>query len=61
MRRRNPVSEGYLYFVTLTVTDWIDVFTRAEYKYIILDSLKHCQKEKGLEIYSWCLMKTICI
>lgn len=53
---KNPVYRGYLYFVTSTVTDWLDVFTRPEYKHILLDSLRHCQKEKGLEIYSWCLM-----
>ncbi|MDD2634863.1 MAG: transposase [Bacteroidales bacterium] len=23
---------------------------------MIVDSLHHCQKEKGLEIYGWCLM-----
>jgi len=23
---------------------------------MIVDSLIHCQKEKGLEIYGWCLM-----
>ena len=53
---KNKISEGYLYFLTLTVVDWVDVFTRPVYKYIIVDSLKHCQAEKGLEIYSWCLM-----
>ena len=44
------------YFVTLTVVDWIDVFTRPAYKHIILDSLVYCQQNKDLEIYAWCLM-----
>jgi len=44
------------YFITMTVVEWIDIFTRKEQKLIITDSLKHCQKEKGLEIYGWCLM-----
>ena len=45
-----------LYFVTSTVVDWIDVFTRPIYKHIILDSLKSCQINKGLNIYAWVLM-----
>ncbi len=45
-----------LYFVTFTVVEWIDVFTRKDYVTIILDSLKHCQKEKGLIIYAWVVM-----
>jgi putative transposase len=44
------------HFLTLTVVDWIDVFTYKRYKLTILDSLKYCQKNKGLEIYGYCLM-----
>jgi Transposase and inactivated derivatives len=45
-----------LYFVTLTVRHWIDVFTRNEYKDIIIESLDYCRKNKGLEIYAWVIM-----
>ena len=45
-----------VYFLTLTVVDWIDLFTRKEYKHILLNALKHCQQEKGLLIYAWCIM-----
>lgn len=44
------------YFVSFAVVDWLDVFTRNEYKDIIIDSLHYCQKEKGMEIYAWCIM-----
>ena len=44
------------YFLTLTVAGWIDVFTRKNHKMIIVDSLKYCQAQKGLEVYGWCLM-----
>ena len=44
------------YFLTFTVVDWIDIFTRLDYKYIIVDSLNHCIKEKGLECFAWVLM-----
>src|SRR5690606_9075357 len=48
-------NEG-IYFVTITVVGWIDVFTREEYKNLIIESLQYCQRKKGLEIYGYCLM-----
>jgi len=45
-----------IYFITFATVEWIDVFTRKDYKDILVDSLAYCQKEKGLELYSWCLM-----
>lgn len=53
---RNKISPGYVYFLTLTVVEWIDIFTRASYRHIIIDSLNYCIKHKGLNVYSWCLM-----
>ena len=44
------------YFLTFTVVDWIDVFTRKDYKIIIVDSLNHCIEHKGLECFAWVLM-----
>ena len=35
---------------------WIDVFTRDEYCQAFVDSLDYCRKNKGLEIYCWCIM-----
>ena len=46
------------YFLTLTVADWIDIFNTDAYKFIIIESLKHCQKEKGMEIFGYCIMPT---
>ena len=45
-----------VYFITLTVEEWTDVFTRNEYKNILIDNLKYCQQNKGLEIFAWCIM-----
>ena len=53
---RNKISPGYVYFLTLTIVDWIDVFSRPANKHIIVDSLNYCIKNKGLEVYCWCLM-----
>lgn len=50
---RDPVG---VYFVTSTVIHWIDLFTRNEFKHIIIDSLRYSQKEKGLIIHAWVLM-----
>lgn len=44
------------YFVSFATVNWIDVFTRNEYREIMIDSLRFCQKEKGLILYGWCLM-----
>lgn len=52
-RVRNPEE---IYFVTFTIVDWIDIFTRPAYKQLIVDSLIYCQQNKGLEIYAYCLM-----
>jgi putative transposase len=44
------------YFITCTIHQWADVFTRKEYVDILLDSLCYCQQNKGLEIYEWVVM-----
>lgn len=53
---KNRIVPGNLYFMTMTVVDWVDVFTRPVYRHIIVDSLKFCQEKKGLKLYAWCLM-----
>ena len=45
-----------LYFMTDTVVDWVDIFTRPTYKHIILESLQYCVQQKGLVVYAWVLM-----
>lgn len=44
------------YFITCTIVDWIDLFTRSEYKNIIVDSLNYCIESKGLILNGWVLM-----
>ncbi len=55
-RKYKIKDEQKLYFVTFTVINWIDVFIRNEYRNVLLESIKYCQKNKGLEVYAWCLM-----
>ena len=47
---------GEVYFVTDTVVDWVDIFTRPIYKHIVIESLQYCQEHKGLIIYAWVFM-----
>ena len=49
-------DQGKLYFVTFTVINWIDIFIRDEYRNVFLESVQYCQKNKGLEVYAWCIM-----
>jgi REP element-mobilizing transposase RayT len=48
-------KEG-LYFVSFATVYWIDVFIREDYANTIINSLDYCRKNKGLEIYGWCIM-----
>jgi putative transposase len=41
------------YFLTFTVINWIDVFSRREYRDILVNSLNYCIKEKGLRVNGW--------
>lgn len=50
---RNP--DG-IYSITTTVIHWIDLFTRKEYAYEVIDSLNHSIKNKGLIVHAWCIM-----
>ncbi len=51
-------SQEHFYFVTFTVVEWIDVFIREEYRNIFLESLRYCQKEKGLLVGAYCIMSS---
>ncbi len=56
MSEYRKTSEGEVYFVTLTVVGWIDVFSRKEYKDILVENLKYCIEKEGLEIYCYVIM-----
>src|SRR5690349_16030968 len=50
------VEQDKLHFLTLQVVDWVDVFTRQKYRDILIENLKYCQENKGLEIYAYVIM-----
>ena len=44
------------HFITPTIVDWVDVFTRKAYRDIVMDSLSYCIKHKGLILYGYVIM-----
>ena len=42
--------------MTFTVHQWADVFTRDIYIDELLNSLRYCQSQKGLEVFAWVIM-----
>ena len=57
------MSTGYqikeqeeLHYVTFQIVRWVDIFTRQVYRDIVVNSLRFCQQNKGLEIYAFVVM-----
>lgn len=44
------------HFLTLTVVEWIDLFSRKVYKDIFMESLGFCIKNKGLVLHAFVIM-----
>jgi REP element-mobilizing transposase RayT len=57
-RKYRIQDQSQPHFVTFTVIHWLDVFTRKDYPDIFLDSIRYCQKQKGLEVYAYCVMSS---
>ena len=49
-------NQSGIHFLTFQVVYWIDIFTRQIYRDIFIDSLRFCQKEKGLRIHAYVIM-----
>ena len=56
MSRYKIKNEEGIYFLTLTVVGWIDIFTRQKFRDMIIESLKFCQEKKGLRVYGFVIM-----
>ena len=44
------------YFVSFATVNWIDVFTRQVYFNVLANSVDHCRRTKGMELYCYCFM-----
>jgi len=49
-------NQEVAHYLTFQIVYWIDLFSRQIYRDIVLESLRHCQKSKGLEIFAWVIM-----
>jgi REP element-mobilizing transposase RayT len=45
-----------LYFHTFTLVGWGDVFSRKDYREIMIENLKFCIREKGLILFAYVIM-----
>jgi len=45
------------HFITCTVLNWLPIFTRKESVTILLDSLKHLQREENLNLYAYVILE----
>ncbi len=57
------MSDGYKirdqtlpHFVTATIVDWVDVFTRKSYRDTVVDCLDFCIKKKAMILYGYVIM-----
>jgi len=55
-KRINKENENSMHFLTLTIIEWIDIFSKPEYFQVIIDSFKYCCKNKGLLLYEYVIM-----
>ena len=57
------LSDGYrignptgLHFVTCTIVDWVDLFSRVSYRDILIDNFRFYQAQRELEVYGYVIM-----
>ena len=57
------MNEGYVirdqslpHFITITVVDWIDVFSRKSYRDTVIECFEYCIKNKGMIVYGYVIM-----
>lgn len=55
-RKYKILDQNDLQFLTYAVVGWVDALSRPQYKDIIVESLAHCQRAKGLRLFAWCIM-----
>ncbi|MBS1584033.1 MAG: transposase [Bacteroidetes bacterium] len=57
MATRYRFGDGdYAHFVTFAVVNWVDALSRPQYKDILVESIKYCIVNKGLQLHAWVIM-----
>jgi REP element-mobilizing transposase RayT len=44
------------HFLTFQVVGWVDLFSRRDYRDVVIDSFKYCQQNKGLNLFAFVIM-----
>ena len=44
------------HFLTFQVVGWVDLFTRRDYRNVVIESFKYCQQHKGLNLFAFVIM-----
>lgn len=52
----SATSQHACHYITFNTVDWVDVFIKPVYKYVIVDALNELIALRGLTVYAWCLM-----
>ncbi|MDF2191171.1 transposase [Paraflavitalea sp. CAU 1676] len=56
-QEKNSVTNQHAcHYITFNTVDWVDIFVRPVYKYIVVDTLNDFIAVRGLTIHAWCLM-----
>ena len=45
-----------VYFISFATVNWVDLFTREIYFQIMTESITYCRKNKGMELFCYCIM-----
>ena len=49
-------DQNAVHFITFCIVEWVDVFSRVDYRHIFLDNIRHSQRDSGLSLHAWVLM-----
>jgi putative transposase len=44
------------YFISFATVNWVNLFTQEIYAQILIDSIIFCRKNKGMELFAYCIM-----
>jgi REP element-mobilizing transposase RayT len=50
------MEQGELHYLTFQIVNWVDLFTRAVYRDIVIDSFKYAIDHKGLQLFAYVVM-----
>lgn len=48
-------QHGY-YFLTFQVVGWVDIFTREDYRQVLMEAFSYCIHNKGLRVHAYVVM-----